>query len=240
MMNEKNFPLALLLCLTLLSATTFAQSFEGTISYLNDFELSKKFKEMGFTKEMMLDELKKKGTWYDTAYVSYKQGDYVMIAGQMKKIYKASENKFYGFDDPESDICSVQEAVDLTLDGKPDKPTVIELDSTAMIRGFTCKIIRMKWKLGQVDYYYHPDMAKVDPSLFSRHSYEGLSEFVARTKCLPLQIVREAMGMKLIQTAAAVKSHPVKAELFVLPKLVEDKELNQFKLPGVTMMRIKK
>jgi hypothetical protein len=241
MKRFKNMPVWLLILAFSFPSIAYAQSFEGTITYLNDFEVSKKFLEMGLTKEVLAAELKKKGGWFDTVRVSYKKGNYIFLTNSLlKKIYRSSENKIYTFDDPDGEICSVQNAVDLKLNGEPDKPQVTELDSTATILGMPCKIIRMKWPMSQVDFYYNAGQAKVDPSLFGSHSYEGLSEFVSRTKCLPLQIVRQMMGMSLIQTALAIKPQEVKDNLFSIPELVEDKELNALKIPGITFMRIKK
>lgn len=194
--------------MTLLQNEAAAHSFEGFITYVQDIRLSAAFEKMGLTKKMMKDEMNKKGSWFDTLRVAYWAGNYSKIGNNTvvtKKIYNRSENIIYTFNAKEADVCSVQEAVDLDLNGNPDKPTVIELDSTVTVMGMPTKIIRMKWKLSQIDYYYNATQAQTSPDLFSKHSGEGLAEFIAMTKCLPLQIVTSVMGMLIVQTAVEVK-----------------------------------
>jgi len=221
-----------------------AKSFQGMITYVQSLDVSGPFKKMGITKEMLMEEMKKKeGTWFDTVRVYYRGGNYASFANnesQTTKIYDASENMFYNFHASGSDVCSVQEAVDLDLNGAPDKPTVTVLDSVATIMGLTCKIVRINWKLSQYEYYYNDTQAKVSPELFSRHSSEGLAEFVRMTGSLPLQIVRSTMGVMVVHTATHVTSSAVDSQVFTVPELVEDESLNIMKLPGITMMRVKR
>jgi hypothetical protein len=218
-----------------------SQSFQGSILYYQDFELPKSFLDMGITKEVMLKKMNSDGQWFDSVKISYKQGNYYSIGNNVKKtlkIYKADVNKSYNFD---GDICAVQDAIDLDLDGSPDKPQVIEdIEGTLTVMGLPCKGIRMKWKLGSVEYYYHPQQAAVDPALFAKHSSDGFAEFVKRSKCLPMKIVKNAMGMLISQTAVQVKPEEVSASLFKIPELVEDKDLNFLKIPGTVVMRVKR
>jgi hypothetical protein len=219
-----------------------AGSFQGAILYVQRIQISSAFKKMGITEENMMDDLKKKGSWADTLYSFHRRGDYARIGNnkeQYQKIYIADDNTIYIFSVMGNGICSVQEAVDLDLNGAPDKPTIMELDSAATIMGVPCKIMRMKWKISQIDYYYNDAHSQVNPDLFSRHSSEGLAEFTKRTKCLPLQIVTNTMGMTVIQTAVAVRPGQVDTDMFGVPELVEDESLNLVKLPGIKMMRIK-
>lgn len=220
-----------------------ASSFQGIITYVQDIKLSASFEKMGLTKKMMIDEMNKEGAWFDTLRVTYRGGNYAKVGNNATgttKIYVEDDNTIYGFKAKDADVCSVQEAVDLDFGGKPDKPSILELDSVATIMGMPCKIIRIKWKISQMDYYYNATQAHASPNLFSRHSSEGFSEFVGMTKCLPLQIVIKSMGMNIIQTAVDVQSAKVDEAVFSIPELVEDESLNAIKLPGITMMRIKK
>ena len=217
-------------------------SFQGIILYAQDIEVGGSFKKMGITKDRILEDMKKKGSWADSLYSFHRLGNYARIGNneeQSQKIYIADENTIYSFNAIGDGICSVQEAIDLDLTGAPDKPTVIELDSTATIMGMTCKIMRMKWKISQIDYYYNQSQAQVNPELFSKHSSEGFAEFLKRTKCLPLQIVSNAIGMTVIQTAIGIKPGKFDSTIMAVPELVEDESLNVMKLPGIKMMRIK-
>ena len=157
------------------------------------------------------------------------------------KIYHRSENTIYSFNAKEAAVCSVQEAEDLDLSGNPDKPTIIEIDSAVTIMGKPVKIIRMKWKLSQIDYYYNATLAPMSPDLFSEHSSEAFAAFIGMTNCLPLQIVTSVASMfVIIQTAVKVKPVIVDEAVFKVPELVDDESLNVIKIPGIKMMRIKK
>lgn len=227
-----------------LEEAEIAKSFQGMITYAQSLEVSGAFKKMGITKEVLIEEMKKEeGKWFDTLRVYYRGGSYASFGNnknQTTKIYDASENTIYSFHAAGEDVCSVQEAVDLDLSGAPDKPTVVVLDSIATIMGLPCKIVRMNWKIGQYDYYYNDTQAKVNPELFSKHSSEGLAEFVKMSGCLPLQIVKGTMGMSVIHTATQVSSGTVDSQVFAIPELIEDESLNMMKLPGITMMRVKR
>lgn len=217
-------------------------SFVGVVTYKQDIALSGMMKKMGMTKEKMLEELNKEGKWADSLFTFYRLGNYAFIGNnknQTQRIYLADENTIYSFSTVGDGICSVQEAVDLDLNGAPDKPAITELDTTVMIMNLPCKAIRMKWKLGEYDYYYHPSQLNANPDLFKQHTSEGLAQFVAMSKCLPMQIVKNTMGMKVIQTAVAIEPGDFDTRYFAIPELVEDASLNILKLPGIKMMRIK-
>lgn len=218
-------------------------SFHGIIVYVQDLEVSGTFKKMGVTKDLVVAEMKKKGEWADTLYTFYHLGNYAKIGNnkeQSQKIYRPKENTIYSYAAIGDGICTVQEALDFALDGGPDKPaSITELDSSVTVMGVPCKVIRMKWKIGQFDYYYNPSTAQVDPALFAKHTSEGFAQFVSMTKCLPLQTVNSAAGVKIIQTAVKVEEGKFDNKMFDLPELVEDPSLNAIKLPGMKRMRIK-
>ncbi len=198
---------------------------------------------MGITKEMLREKMNTDGSWFDTLWVFYRAGNYSQIgsdAAETTKIYDPSSNTIYSYQVSGKDICSVQQALDLDLKGGADKPAVSVVDSTVTIMGFPCKIIRLKWGLGQYDYYYNDTQAKVDPTLFAKHTSEGLSEFLKLSGSLPLQIVKSVMGMEVIHTAVLIKQGKVNPDVFEVPELVEDNSLNSITLPGITMMRIKR
>lgn len=227
-----------------LSIVGTAQSFEGTLTYVQDFELPKSFLDMGIDKETFLKEMKKKPDWYDSITVSYKGGDYYWFTNgkpKLWKIYKSATNKIYTFSTTrDGEICTVQDAVDLTLEGGPDKPETSQPDTSAMINNYACKLVRMKWKMSSVEYYYNGGVAKVNPDLFAQHSYEGFAEFLKISKALPVRISRGVMGMKLYHTLVAVKPKTVSSDIFNLPTLVADPDLNLLKMPGMEVFRVKK
>lgn len=235
--------LVLGLIVFLCAAPAPGQSFEGTITYSMDIAVKGMFKSMGITKEMLMERMKNEPEWFDEVTIHYLQNNYAFVANNktgLIKVYNPKDNKIYTFHLKGDNICSVQDAVDLTLEGTPDKPEVSELDSAVTIMGVPCKILRMKWALGQVDYYYNASMASIDPELYKTHTSEGWYEYLKRSGSLPLQVVRGAMGMDIVQTATSVKAGQVNRDVFKLPVLVEDDSLNVIPMPGTSFMRIKK
>lgn len=225
-----------------LNDALLSTSFVGRVGYIQDIELSSLMKKMGITKESIIDEMRKEEKWVDSLNFYVRMGNYAYIGNnktQYEKVYVADENIIYTYNAFGDDVCSVQEAVDLDLSGKPDKPEIVELDTVVTIMNLPCKAIRMKWKMGQYDYYYHPSMLNANPELFKKHTSEGLAQFVALSKCLPLQIVKTVMGMKMIQTAIFIQSGDFDKRYLSIPPLVEDESLNIIKMPGIKMMRIK-
>ena len=221
----------------------WAQSFEGTLAYIQDIEPPKTFMAMGIDKETFLKKMKEKPDWFDSVKVSYKGGDYYWATNSKEKlwkIYKAATNKLYSFSATEDgDICAVQNAVDLDLSGEPDKPEISRPDTTATINKYTCKLVRMQWKMSSIEYYYNANVAKVKPELFAQHSSEGFSEFLKISRALPIRIVRNVMGIKIIHTLAVIKAKQISVDLFKLPTLVADADLNMLKMPGLEVFRVK-
>lgn len=235
-----------LIVLLLWAGFAHSQSFEGTITYVLDFEVSEKFKKMGVTKEMLIEKMKAEGSYSDTIKTSYKQGDYYTLLNANPKswqIYKASTNKIYAMQDGEdADICKVIDAsVDLefTMTGK--MPVIQKLDTTANVNGNPCSIVRVKWQSGTYDYYYDSRHLKVDLTLFAQHTYDGWAEYLKISRALPVKIVKTVNGlMTATQTMTSARVKAVDESLFVIPTLVPDKELNIFKMPNGEIMRIKK
>jgi len=202
--------------------------------------------EMGMTKEMFLAEMKKEGTWSDTINISYKQGNYyTLLNAKMKSwsIYKSVANKIYSFQDGESkDICTVADAsIDLEFKMTGKMPTVKKLDTTVMIDGIACNVVRVKWKTGAYDYYYNSSKLNVDANLFANHTYDGWAEYLKISNSLPIRIVKKTDGMMTItMTLVNAKTEAISDKLFQIPTLVADKELNSMNIGGSKeTMRIK-
>lgn len=233
----------IMLFTTLLS---FGQTYEGTLTYIVDLEVSEKLINMGMTKQILLDKMKSEGSWSDTIRTSYKQGNYYTLLNNNPKswsIYKADSNKIYSMQDGEaSDLCTVTDAsidLEFTMTGK--MPIVEKLDTTVMVDGVSCSIVRVKWKSGIYDYYYNQNKLTIDPSLFSKHTYDGWAEFLKISKALPLKIVKTTNGMMTItMTLISSKAEVIDEKLFSIPKLVPDKDLNIVKIANREIMRIKK
>ncbi|TKC00676.1 hypothetical protein [Pedobacter cryophilus] len=230
----------------LTSTLSYGQSFEGTLTYVANLEVSKKLEEMGMSKKIILDKMRSEGSWSDTIRTSYKQGDYYNLTNNNPRtwaVYKSETNKIYSMQDGAgSDICTVTDAsVDLEFKMTGKMPHIYKLDSTAIVEGVKCNIVRVKWKSGVYDYYFNSTKLTVDPLLFTTHIYDGWAEFLKISKSLPLKIVKSTNGMmEVTMTLVSIKPEAIKDELFSIPTLVPDNDLNFLKLPNREIMRIKK
>jgi hypothetical protein len=236
----------LTIIILLWTGLVYGQSFEGTLSYVSDFELAENMKKMGMTKEILVDKMKQDGSYSDTIKISYKQGNYYTLTKNNPKswsVYKAETNKIYAMQDGDAaDICTVTDAsidLEFTMTGK--MPPVQKLDTIVIIDGVSCSIVSVKWKSGTYDYYYDPTKLKVDPALFSKHTYDGWADFLKISKALPLKIVKTTKGMMSVtMTLVTTRTEVIDEKLFLIPKLVPDKDLNLIKIANREVMRIKK
>ncbi len=229
--------------LLLTSIIAHSQSFEGTVIYKMDFEISEKLTKMGITKELLLEKMKSEGSWTDSMKVCYKEGDYYGLIGKKPKswsFYNSKTNKIYSMTEG-SDVCTVADAsIDTEAAMGGEMPTVKKLDTTVVVNGITCDIVRIKWKNGTTDNYYNASKLIVDPKLYTKHIYEAWGEYLKISKALPVKIVKSVQGMTITMTLIAETEEPISDQLFTVPVLVADKDLNKIKIPNREMMRIKK
>jgi hypothetical protein len=240
---------AIVQCL-IIAAITFScdnknqiSRFTGTLIYSQDLTVSGAMAAMGATRETLLENLLTQGDWGDTIRITYNtRGDYRISVQNPKhsyKIYLADSNKIYSFlDGDNSKSCIVQEAIDMDIVGNPNVPNKVPFDTTVVISGVTCKAVRFRWKMGRVDYFYDSTKLKIDPALFARHTTEGLADYLATTKSLPFRITRDIAGMRVQQTLIGSREEAVNQDLFNLPRLDRDEELNPMKLPGIEVKRV--
>lgn len=229
----------------IVSTISFAQSFEGTLIYTTDFQVSEKMEKMGMTKRKLQEKMQQEGSWSDTVKVIYKNGSYRTQLNSNPKswsIYKPENNKIYTFQDGEaSDICTVTDAgfdYEATLSGK--LPSVKKLDTIVKINGRDCEVVSVKWKSGTYSYYYEKGYLQADPKLFKAHIYDGWSEFLQHSSALPVRIVKEVNGMSTVtMELVSAKPETVDPKLFDIPKLKADPDLNMIKIGNREIMRIK-
>jgi hypothetical protein len=219
------------------------QSFEGVLTYKVDFEVSDKMKKMGITKEVLVDKMNKEGSWSDTIKISYRQGDYFAMMSTIPKswmIYSAKTNKIYTLQEGEaSDICAVTDAsIDLEFEMTGKRPVITKLTNSAEVNGVTCEIVSVKWQSGTYQYFYNPADLIVDPALFEKHIYDGWAEFLKIAKALPVQIIKETPMGSATLILVHKESKVIDKNLFDIPELKADEELNFMKLKNMEMMRI--
>lgn len=234
--------------LLLSTGLLFGQSFEGTLVYKTDFKfiISEKWAKMGITEQMMIDKMKEDGSWTDSIKTCYKSGDYITytnFAPQSWSVYKRDTNKLYTFQEGDgSDICTVTDvSIDLEFKLTGNNPTITKLDTLVELNGMKCEVVRVKWKSGTYDYYYNSSFLKVDPKLFENHTYDGWASFLKISSALPIRIVKSTKGLATVTTTLIRhREEAIDEKLFIIPKLVPDKDLNIIKIPNQELMRIKR
>jgi len=236
---------SLTLILIIISHITFSQSFEGTLTYITDLEISPKLEKMGMTKQSLVDNMKKDGSWLDTLSISYKKSNYYYKSSNNLKswlIYNSETNKIYSVQDGvKNEICSVIDAsIDTEFAYTNKMPIVTKIDTIVIVNNIECKIVRVKWKTGTYDYYYNSSMFNINPEMYSKHLYDGWYEFLKISNSLPIKIVKIVNGtMTVTATLINSKTNEIDDKLFTVPNLITDKNLNIIKSPNREIMRLK-
>ncbi len=234
----------LVVCATLMFNQSKAQNFEGSITYVLDVELSEEITRVGVTKSVILEKMKSEGLFWDTITTSHKQGNMYSFLGNSGNwsIYRTDSNKIFTFQNIDSaDIC---EAVDASMDMEQSilgkAPKVFLLDTVAMVNGIPCKIVRVKWKSGAYDYYFNGETAKVDPTLYSKHNYDGWAEYMKLAGSLPLKIVKSNKAISISMTMVKMTTMTISDGIFTIPSLTYDKDLNAVQLPNKKYYKFKR
>ncbi|GAA4304033.1 hypothetical protein GCM10023183_17100 [Nibribacter koreensis] len=186
------------------------------------------------------------GSWADTIWVSYKQGNYHTSKNTTPRssaIYKPEANKIYSLQEGEhAGICTVTDASqDLAYAGAGKKRIVQKIDTAVTVNGVACTLIRVKLEDQIIDYYYNPGHLQVNPALFSQHKYEGLADFLKMSKALPLKMEKTINGMFTVtMTLVSTQAVAIDEGIFTIPVLAPDPSLNLIKVANQEVMRIKR
>jgi hypothetical protein len=220
------------------------QSFEGTITYTCDLQVSESMEKVGITTLEMKERMIRDGKWSDTITTTYKEGNYFSRAVNRSPvnyaIYRSSDNAIYTFEETSgSEFCTAQDAsrdLDAELTGKA--PTVTRLDTIAYVNSIECNIVRVKWNAkSYYDYYYKPGYLPVTAALFSKHIYDGWAAYLKIAGALPIKIVKKSMGMTATLTMNSVHQAPVDDTQFSIPQLKVAKGMDHPN-PATKMMKI--
>ena len=239
---KTNKTLVLLLISFFALRSAFSQNFEGTLSYSVKMEVSEKMQKYGVTKEILIEKMRKEGTWADTIFISYKNGNYIQQMGINKfawSVYSVDSNKLYSFQKG-SDICTViNTSIDLEEEMFGTPPKISLLDTSVVINDLECSIVRVKWKSGYYDYYFNTLKNPISPEFYKLYKYDGWYEYLKIAKSLPIRIVKSNKGMMTItMTLVNTSLHNVNDDLFKIPKLVYEKDLNIVPIKNRVIMRV--
>ncbi len=219
----------------------FGQSFEGIAVYHVDIEAAERMKFWGMTREFLIDDRRKDGTWADTVEITYKGGNYAALAHDdyhSLMIYRADSNRIFAFEHG-WDICTVADASQDFEFALPGETPVITHSTEATAAGQPCGVVRVQWKTGSCDYYYHPFATPIDPELYLCHAHNAWYEFLSISHSLPFQIVKTVNHVSMTTyTLVAIRWQPVDDNVFALPELELQPDLIAF--PAKAVMKIKR
>ena len=182
------------------------QSFEGKLTYKASFELNEQLSKMyGLSKEDVMKKMKTKGEVYDEVTVFIKDGNYSkLLAGEKKKrhIYKSDKNLIYHLEEGIEDVLVVNgNNVGLMDLGVDDQSIIIlEVDSTKVILGDTCKAIKVDWGgMSEEWYWYSEKKLKINPELFKKHKHVNLDKILAISNSYPMEISKSQTMPSMIR-----------------------------------------
>ena len=188
----------------LLSISSFAQNFEGEITYAVSFTS----KNPQLKAEQLVAMMGSQQTY------TYKEGNYKSVMnGQMMQwqTYLKKDNKLY------SKMAASPSVFwnDAAVQGDEVLSAQINKDAVTIL-GYKCDELLLECKSGLQKYYFNSKLA-VDPSSFVNHKFGNWYEFVSRAKALPLKSVVDNGQFEITSEATKVTPKKVDVAIFALP-----------------------
>jgi hypothetical protein len=195
----------LLLLLAILStATSFAQTFEGKITYKNKY----KSKMPNVTDAQLTSMMGGKYEYY------IKNGDYKSTTNGLMlqwQLYVNKDNKLYN---------KMVSGETLTwYDGAINKDSIIKVElneAVTDIIGYKCDELIFTCASGVQKYYFNKKIG-VDPKLFVNHKLMNWYEYVLKSNALPLKAIVDNAQFTWESIATEVQEMKLEASFFELP-----------------------
>ena len=207
-----------------LSLSGWSQSFEGSILYDIDIQLSPKFEKL-ISKEEFITKLKSEGLFSEQIRVSYKGGNYRtegVNESKVLSVYRADSNKIFTFFPNSNFIEAIDASMDLEFLGSEKKPLVQLKDTSVKINDKVCKVVRIKWKAVYYDYYFADNFLSADSEKFSNHDYDGWASYLKISKAYPVRIVKVTKGVStIVYTLNSFSVEKIADDIFKLPRLLQ-------------------
>lgn len=234
----------------ILACTSFAPqtSFEGKLTYKVEYHIEPvTVGDLVLTEDIILDKMKRDGEYFDEVTVWIKGGNYVKkenSKSEKRMVYLAEENKIYTLENDFEYVVIIDGSTRSTFNIEFDEPKIEEFDSTKVINGTECKLLKLSWgDQGEEYYFYNSDVAPLNPALFDAHKYEFLNEVINVTESYPLEIYKTVSKMLSIRmTLVSVSEESVDESLFELPEMKKaNKEYTKMMktMTGADVMEIK-
>jgi hypothetical protein len=191
----------LVLLLLFSPLASFAQTFEGKITYANTYKSKSPQLKDGQLNAMM-------GT---TQEYYIKGGDYKSVFnGSFIKmqLYKSVENRSYT-------LTAKSDSLYWEDYGKnKDVATKYEIEkSKETVMGVLCDVLIVFTPTSKIYYYYNKKYG-VNPDLFKQHAYGNWYDMISKTKALPLKTIYENGQFTLTSTAISITAMKLDAKSF--------------------------
>ena len=192
------------LSLVLSTAISYAQPFEGKITYRNSY----KCKIPNVTDEMFTAMMG--ASWeYSIKGASYRtSSNGTMLQWQL---YQPKDNKLYTKFSNSPSIFWNDGAVN------PDSVIKSELNKNVVeILGHRCDELILTCKSGVQKYYFNSKF-EMNPKLFENFKFGNWYAYVSKAKAMPLKMIIENVQFTLESIATAIDAQKVDDQLFTLP-----------------------
>jgi hypothetical protein len=190
---KKLFTLFIVFALTM--SMSFAQSFEGKISYTNAY----KSKIPNVNDQQLTDMM---GA----------SQEYLVKGGDYKwQLYINKDNKIY------SKMTSSPAALWTDCSENPDEVLKSELNKGVVeILGYKCDELVLTCKSG-VQKFYFSSKLPIDSKLFEKHKFGNWAAFLAKANAVPLKIIVDNQQFTIESVATDVKPMAIDSKLLELP-----------------------
>lgn len=195
---------SLLLLAILCTVASFAQTFEGKITYKNKY----KSKMSNVTDAQLTSMMGGKYEYY------IKNGNYKSTTNGLMlqwQLYVNKDNKLYN-----------KMATTETLtwyDGAVNKDSILKVElneGVTEILGYKCDELIFTCVSGVQKYYFSKKIA-IDPKLFANHKFMNWYEYISRSNALPLKAIVDNAQFTWESIASDVQEVKLEESFFALP-----------------------
>ncbi len=213
--QESMIRLFLIALITLLSFSSYGQSFEGSITYkLEAFNPNPEMIPDSTWQDGVRSQFGNKG--YLLQKYFYKKGNYI------SEIEAGKEEGFQAYNPKDGLIYSWQAKSDtvITINSRKYMDELVEIidsEDSDTILGIPCKSVIVKSKMGKMTLWYNSEYFKMDADFYKGHIYGHWEQILKRIGCLPLKIEQKGLMVHIVQTAIEFEEISVEDKKFEIP-----------------------
>jgi|GEM_PF-6590536 len=199
----------------------YGQSFSGELCYKAEFEVLPSLQKSGITREVLIEQLRSNGLWFDEYCVTYGDNGAFRLTYKsnplLYMIYLPDSNKNFTCFDTARTCYTVDASLDKEFALGGQRPT-IQIDTLYKIGKKICSAVKVIWSTGHFEYVFEPGYLPVNASLFENYHLDGWGQYLNVAGYLPIQITKETTGMmRVTYTLVSVTEKHAAHHLFELP-----------------------